>query len=618
MTTLLEVNLKNKNIEKKSIPNLRKNFLGGVGINTKLLFDMVPKNQDPLGAQNVLVFGVGSLVGTALPTACRTEVSSKSPLSGLFGTTNAGGKWGTRLSRAGILHVLIREKSLGPVYLVIDNDNIFLENADDLWGLDCYEATSLLQKTHGKEFSIAVIGPAGEKQVKYASIQNDYHASWGRTGMGAVMGSKNLKAVIVRGSNKLEVQDPGTLSDLKREALQRIKGDPSFGPTRKYGSMVASDPFNEIGCLPAYNFTSGSIATWEKTLSRKVFENKYKERDIACFSCPVACAHWSKVKEKGDYEGYETKGLEITFVLEFGAKLGLTYIPEIFKCVEICNRHGMDVVSASGSVAYLINSYKKGYFKKEQIGFSIDYGDFSGIYRLLDMTGKREGIGDLLAEGVKKMCEKYPNTKNFAVHIKGVELPGRDPRAKMDVWSLGYLTNTRGGDHLRARSPVEKLKGTLKDHKTEELGVSLEHIEDMDMPKNLKNKIFSDPPTGVNIPAMTVYAENLITIINSVGFCIRPPILRSLGPGFYARAMNALYGDSFTENSIYDVANNIYNLQHSFNSREGSPLSPSDLSFPSCFYNKNLPAKDGFHPPLNAKEVQEMVREYLEYRDIIN
>ncbi len=610
MTILLNVDLEQLNIEKKCISHLRKNFLGGVGINTKLLYDLLPHGTDPLEPENVLIFGAGSLVGSGLPTACRTEVTSKSPLSGLFGTANAGDKWGTKLRRAGIDNIVITGRSEKPVYIVIDNDDIELKSADELWGMDCYETTKELLHIHGSDFCIASIGPAGENLVRFASIQNDYYGAWGRTGIGAVMGSKNLKAIAVRGNKKIEAVDKQTLKQLKKEALTRIKEDPSFGPTRKYGSMITSDPFNQLGALPGFNFKSGSISNWEETLGRKVFAENYKEKDMACISCPVACAHWSKIKE------FETKGLEITFAMEFGAKLGISKIPEIYKCVDVCNKYGMDVVSAAGTVAYLISSYKEGFFTKNEIGFSVDFGDFDAIHRLLKLIGSRHGIGDLLAEGTKLISKKHPETAKNAFHVKGIELPGRDPRAKMDVWSLGYLTNTRGGDHLRARSPVERLKGKLKDDLTEELGISSEEVEGLDIPAEEKEKIFGNPPQGVNIPAMTVYAENLITIINSVGFCIRPPILRTLGPDYYARSMNAFYGDDFTEHGLYSAAKEIYDLQHHFNSREGGQLKSEDFLFPDSFYNESLTAKEKTHPPLDPKKIERMIKKYLEYRDL--
>lgn len=611
MTTLLKIDLSNRDISVEN-NDLTEKYLGGLGVNTRLLYDLLPEGTDPLAPENVLIFGAGSLTGVLLPTACRTEVSAKSPLSGLFGTSNAGGEWGPQLRYAGFDHVVLTGRSPAPSYIVIDNEQISIEDAGEIWGKDIWDATDWLKNRHGHDFCTAVIGPAGEKMVRFATIQSDYFASWGRTGMGAVMGSKNLKAVIVRGSGSVSIHDTKELNRIRREAFQRVKEDPTFGLIRRFGSMVGADPFNEIGSLAARNFTLGSIKDWSSTRGRKFFESKYKEKDVACFSCPIACCHWSRVKEKGTYEGYETRGLEVTFTLEFGGKLCLEYIPEIFQCVELCNRQGMDVVSAAGTTAYLIESFLEGAVKEKDIGFPLNWGDFASIYRLLKMTAAREGLGDILAEGVRRAAEQLPGTEPFAMHVKGVELPAKDPRAKMDVWALGYLTNTRGGDSLRTRSPVEAIKGGLLDYQAEELAVDEAYIARLDMPEEQKRMIFGTPPRKVHIPAMTVYAENLITIINATGFCIRPPVLRSLGPDFYARALNALYGYDCDENSIYRAAGHIYTLQHHFNRREGESF--SFYQFPQRFYREPVEAGTCSHLPLNPSQVLENIRDYMNIR----
>lgn len=290
---------------------LEQEYLGGLGVNTRLLADRVPPGADPLGPENLLLFGVGPLVGMMLPTACRTEVTAKSPLSGRFGTANGGGSFGPALRYAGISYLAFSGKAKEPMMLIIDDGEIMLENAADLWGQDVWEATDAIRARLGEEFHVAVIGPAGENQVRFASIQNDYFASWGRTGMGAVMGSKRLKAVAVRGNGGLSPADKNKFSSIRKEAFSRVKDEPSFGFMKRYGSMVVSDPFDATGALPGRNFKIGSYANWEETRGRKFFEKRYKEADVACFSCPIACAHWSRVKEDGPHSGLETRGLEV-------------------------------------------------------------------------------------------------------------------------------------------------------------------------------------------------------------------------------------------------------------------------------------------------------------------
>ena len=382
---------------------------------------------------------------------------------------------------------------------------------------------------------------------------------------------------------------------------------------KRYGSMVVADPFAATGSLPGRNFTVGSYAGWEETRGRKFFETRYKERDVACFACPIACAHWSRVREDGPYQGLATRGLEVTFVMEFGAKLELTSIPEIFHCTDLCNHYGLDVISAAGSIAFLIEAFESGLLTGKDISFAPAFGDVAAISRLLVMIARREGIGDLLAEGVLRASKHLPGSERYALHVKGVEMPVKDPRAKCDTFTFGYLTNTRGGDSLRTRSPVEAVLQGMVDDRTESLGVDPAHIEKLDMPARLKKEIFGAPPTGVDLPAMACYAENLITIINAVGFCVRPPVLRSLGPDFYARALRAVTGRAWDADSVLTAAAAVWDLQRDFNRREGE--APEDYRYPDRFYEEPLPGRDGkTAPPLDRGRVAENVAHYSRRR----
>ncbi|TEB12641.1 putative oxidoreductase YdhV [Pelotomaculum sp. FP] len=531
MTKLIKIDLTDKKVCIEDATHLQRDYLGGLGVNTKLLVDLTPPNVDPLGPANNLIFGAGTFVGTLLPTAARTELTSKSPLSNRFGTSNSGGLWGAALKFAGFSHIVLTGKSPTPVYITIDNDQIKIEDATHLWGLNTCATVDWIKREKGKDYQVASIGPAGEKLVRFASVQNNYHGAWGRTGMGAVMGSKNLKAVAVRGTGEVKVADRRSFARIMTEAFKKVINHESFGYTHRYGSMVVADPYNKIGALPGNNFTNGYFNDWVDTRGRGVFERKYKEKDLACFSCPVACTHWTKVKS-GIYRGYENKGLEVSFVLEFGAKLGIKEIAEILQCVEVCNLYGMDVVSASGVIAFAIEANQHGLLDKSGMEAPEIWGDFPGIIKLLENIGLRKDIGNLLAEGLKIASLEIPGSDQYAMHIKGVEIPVRDPRGKWDVWTLGYLTNTRGGDSLRTRSPVDNLYGEVRNCFEEEIAVSEDAINNLDMPKFLKKEIFGEPPLTVDIPKMAKYSEDLITIINATGLCIRPPVHRALAPNF--------------------------------------------------------------------------------------
>lgn len=613
MFRLIEINLTDKKINIRDADALHRDFIGGLGVNTKLLLDLTPPGADPLGPDNNLIFGAGALVGTLLPTAARTELTAKSPLSGRFGTSNSGGLWGAALKFAGYSHIVLTGKSATPVYITIDDDQIKIEDASHLWGLNTTETVNNIRQVKGKDFQIACIGPAGEKLVRFASVQNNLHGSWGRTGMGAVMGSKNVKAVAVRGTGQVRVADKRGFARIMTEAFKKVVNHESYGYTNRYGSMVVADPYDKIGALPGHNFTRGYFDDWVETRGRGVFEKGYKEKDLACFSCPIACTHWTKVKN-GPYKGYENKGLEVSFTLEFGAKLGIKEIAEILKCAEICNLYGMDVISASGVIAFAIEANQNGLLGKSGAEVPVAWGDFPGIIKLLENIGQRKGIGDLLAEGVKIASLSISGSAQYAMHIKGVEIPVRDPRGKWDVWTLGYLTNTRGGDHLRTRSPVDNLLSKVRNYFEEDIAVSEDAVNNLDMPELLKKEIFGEPPFKVDIPRMAVYSEDLITIINSAGLCIRPPVHRALGPAFYARALAAVTGHPYTEEDVMKSAASIWRLQHQFNVREGEKK--EEYVFPDRFYDESLSVQSGTKAPLPREIISEVLQRYFKARDI--
>jgi len=579
-------------------PHLIPRYLGGVGVNAKLLFDFLPPGADPLGPDNPLIFGAGLLVGTNLPTASRTEVTAKSPLTGLLGTSNSGLTFGASLKYAGIDHLVVLGKAPHPVYLLVSPEGIELKDASWLWGRDNAETLRLIRQREGRTAEVASIGPAGENLVRYASIQNDLHHSWGRTGLGAVMGAKGLKAVVVKGSRPLKVADlKGTLS-LAREATERVLRDDSFGYTRRYGTVVASDPYNRMGALPGYNFRRGRIEGWEETRGRRAVA-KYKVKALSCLACPIACRALSRLQEDHYFHGPE-----ITYLLEFGAKLAIQRVEDIALAVRDCNLLGLDVISTCGAIAFLIEAKERGIVQGEGIP---TWGDAEGIRGLIQDIALRRGWGDVLAEGVKRAAARIPASEPYALHVKGLELPVRDPRAKWDTWTLGYLTNVRGGDHLRTRSPAEHLLGGTLGPLEEELGVSEEFVRGMDMPEGLKVAIFGEPPQRVSIPLMAKYAEELITLINAMGVCIRPPVLRTFGPELFGRMLDAVVGLRIRPEEVLLAAERIWNLQHLFNLREG--LRIEEFRLPDRFLRE-----DNGNPPLEEGAVKEALHRYFQAR----
>lgn len=589
---------------------LRTPWLGGLALNTYLLYTHGERGIHPFHEKNHLFLSCGALTGTSIPAASRCEATAVSP-TGYFGTSNSGGALGAAIRFCGIDCLWLRGKSSRPAYLVVDEKSVFFRDARHLWGKDTFATVQTIRAQEGESAEIASIGPAGEKGVRFASIQNGYYHSFGRTGLGAVLGSKLIKAICFRGNADIPVSSPGLFLRVARKMKDRVLSSDSFGYTRRYGSMVVSDVYNKLGMLPGLNFRKGSFEDWEKTRGRKVFEERYKVKDFACTSCPIGCLHWSRVTE-GPFAGLETHGLEVTYVLELGARLNLSDVPEIFYCVELCNRLGMDVISTSSVVAFIIELFEKGMISEADIGFAPRYGDFESITRLISMIGRRDGVGEIFGEGLKEAKKHFPGSESFACEIKGLEIPVRDPRGRFDTWILGYLVNTRGGDHLRIRTPVDDLTSSERDYFHEPLTISRKELEHVDMPRRVREHAL-DPTKGrSHIPAMAKYAEELMVLLNSMGLCIRPPVLRTIGPSLMAEGFNALYGTTHDEDSLLTVAEKVVNLQHMFNREQGQ--TSQEFRFPERFYAEEVEYKNGHREPLDRTKVDLLVKEYFTIR----
>ncbi|MCX7966791.1 MAG: hypothetical protein N2596_09225, partial [Syntrophorhabdaceae bacterium] len=548
--------------------------------------------------------------GTTIPSASRCEITCLSP-TGYFGTSNSGGGLGLGIKLCNIDTIWIKGRARHPVYLVIDEKGVTFKDARSLWGKDVFETVDTLKRKEGKDTEIISIGVAGEKGVRFASIQNGYYHAFGRTGTGAIMGSKMLKAICFNGKGEITVKDKKSFLKISKEIKERITASDSFGYTRRYGSMVVSDVYNRIGILPGYNFRKGSIDGWEQTRGRRFFEENFKIRDFACVSCPIGCLNWSRIRH-GKYAGHETHGLEVTYVLEFGAKLGITDISEILICVELCNRLGMDVISVASVIAYLIELFEKNLVKETDIGLKPAFGDFESISKLISYIGKREGIGKILGDGIRHVKKYFIGSEDFACEIKGLEMPVRDPRGRFDTWILGYIINTRGGDHLRIRTPTDDLRDFERDYIYEPLFISQREIALLDIPQYIKDRIFGTPPSRIHIPSMAKYGEELLTLLNSFGLCIRPPVLRTIGPLFMARAFNAMFGYELNEEMVIKNAERIINMQHMFNVKRG--LTIDEYTFPERFYRESIEYTGGIRPPLDQLKVKNTLLEYFKLR----
>jgi aldehyde:ferredoxin oxidoreductase len=549
-------------------------YLGGIGFNARIVYDEVPAGTDPLGPDNVLVFGVGTMVGSTFPTSSRTEVSAKSPMTGRFGTSNSGMFFGTQLKNAGFDALVVKGRAEKPVYILIDDGDVKFTDATRLWGKDSWDTLDILKKQYPGSES-ATIGPAGEKLVRFACIENGYYDAWARTGLGAVMGSKNLKAVVVRGTLGIVPHDPEALLKVSMKARQQIESSPFYKPFRSYGSMNAALPYGSFKALNANNFSQGCLPDWKDNFAKSRVE-EHTFGHVGCQSCIVACAHWVELKE-GKYKGLKMKGMEVTPTVSFGSGLNMS-LEACVKAAEMGQRYGMDMVSAAGAVGMAIELYKKGIIKQD------DIGDDDAILKLMDDIAYRRGIGNIFAEGTKLAGGHFSGGSESAMHIKGLEIPMIDPRGRWATWTLGILTNVRGGDHLRCRNPIENLRfnENLNDFKTERFGFDKKMYDALDMPEEMKSRAIDLEADTVDIAVMSTWAENLVNLFNSVGVCIRPPVEHRIGPTILAEAYTVFTGIKMTPIDIMKAAERAWNLMKLFNIREGEK--PEDSSFPRRYY----------------------------------
>jgi len=577
-----------------------RDYLGGIGFNARIIYDGVPVGADPLGKENILVFSAGTMVGSTFPTASRTEASAKSPMTGLFGTSNSGMFFGTQLKNAGFDSLVIKGQADTPVYLYIEAGQAEVRDGTDLWGKDSWETIDTLKKLHpGCE--VACIGPAGENLVRFACIENSYFDAWARTGLGAVMGSKRLKAVVVRGTLGIKPYSAEKLIEISWKARQLIESSPFFGPFKSYGSMNAAIPYGNFKALNAHNFSQGCLPDWKENFARGRVE-QHTTGHIACQSCIIACAHWVEIKE-GKYKGLRMKDMEVTPTVSFGSGCGMSLEGSVKAC-EMSQRYGFDMVSVGGVIAMAIEMYNRGIIAKEEIGYELTFGDDDAILRLMDDIAHRRGLGEVLAEGVMRASQKYEQGASSAMHVKGLEMPMIDPRGRISTWSMGILTNIRGGDHLRCRNPIENLRyNENKQLGKERFGFDARMYEALDMPADLKAQAIDLDDDTTDIAVMSYWAENLINLFNSLGVCIRPPVEHRIGPTILTEAFTAFTGIPMDPDQLMRAAERSWNLMKLFNLREGEK--PEDSQFPSRFYQEEVGGRK-----LDQVQMQELLRHY--------
>lgn len=419
-------------------------YIGGATLAARLIYDYVKKGMDPLAPESPLVFAVGPLTGTSVPMVSRYAVAGISPLTGYWGEATSGGEFPFRLKGCGYDGILITGKADGPVYLYVDGGKAEIRDAKKLWGKDSYVTQELIRGELGeKGLSIACIGQAGEKQISYAGIMNDNGRAAGRCGLGALMGSKNLKAVALSGNVKTDLADSEKLRELSREGVATIRGNLVSVAFREYGTLMYSDMGMTLADVPV-KYYQKSVFPASKVTGQALRE-KYPVENYACLGCPVGCGRVVKNFRKNldtvDGPEYET-------AIAFGPLCMNFDLDSIIEANHLCNRYGMDTISAGVSIAYAMYLYEKKVLTKKNAGMEIKWGDAKTIVKLVKMIAEQKGIGKLLSQGTLRMAREFGRDEGEAAQIKGLEVPMHEGRAFHGL-AISYATGPRGACHLK-------------------------------------------------------------------------------------------------------------------------------------------------------------------------
>jgi aldehyde:ferredoxin oxidoreductase len=561
MGKILRVNLTERKAAEEDLdPKLARDFIGGTGLGNRIIYKEVPPDTDPLSPQSKIVFATGPVTGTNFPSGGRYQVCFKSPLTGILCDSSSGGYWGADLKRAGYDALIIEGASSVPVYLWIHNGKAEFRSANHLWGLDALNVQDKIQREIGDErIRVAGIGPAGEKKVLLSCIINDEGRAPGRGGNGAILGAKKLKAIAVRGNLNIPIHDPDTFNALCKRIAKDNALSPAVANMREYGTAQVLDNFWSMGDVPVKNW---QVGLWEegcKNLGGKKMKETILVPHTACYRCTIGCSRWVRI-EHGPYK-MDGPGPEYETLGAFGTMCLIDNLNAVSFANDLCNRYGIDTISTGVAVAFAIEAFEKGLIKKEDTGgIEPKWGDEQAMIALVHQIGRREKIGELLGQGVKRAADALGGDAwKFAVHVKGMESPMHDPRTFYSM-GLTYAVGPRGACHLHGHSPLYEgaenplpewgLKGTYP--------------------------LFESAGKGKAVKI----AQNHTAIVNSMVSCYFLTFI--LKPSDLAAVLTAATGTKYTSQNLLKTGERIMALHRAYNNlcgitRKDDVLAPRQL-----------------------------------------
>ena len=561
--------------------SLLSSYLGGVGLGTRLLLEKCPPGAGPLSPDNPLVFASSGLAGTMVPTASKHAVVTKSPLTGLVGDSLSSSHWSLALKRAGYDAMVITGMAPSWVYLFIDDDIVHSRKAEHLLGKGSSQTEEAIRRDAGdNRVRVASIGPGGERLVRYACISNDSSRQAGRTGTGAVMGSKRLKAIAIRGTRPISVWDLDGLQKVCSDLYARSQ----TSSTEKYrilgtpGNVLV---LNRLSALPTRNFQQASFEGAEG-ISGEHLAECYLAKVTACATCPIACEHLYRVQE-GPYAGLEMM-LDYESLFALGPLCGISSVPAVLKAAELCDFYGIDTISTGGCIAWAMECFEKGLLTANDTqGLDLSFGNPDALVTMVERIGKREGVGDLLAEGTMRASAQLKGgSEHWAIHSKGLELPGYDPRS-MKTQALGFAVGLRGGCHNRSPS------------------------YEVDMSPGV-DRLKAEPGRGL----LNKEKEDFAAVLDSLIIC---KFMRRCFDDFFAEA-SRLYtlatGIKMGPAGLKQVGERVNNLKKAFNIREG--WTQADDWLPPRMFKDPIPSGEATGAVLSEGELRMMIDAYYKAR----
>ena len=546
---ILRINLTTGTIREETFDLARATkYFGGRGLAIQILLDGMDPAADPLSPENLLVMATGPLTSTPAPTGNRYMVVTKSPLTGALSNSNSGGVFPTMMKRSGYDLFVFEGAASSPVYLYVDEGKAELRDAAHLWGLDTHQTTDAITKDTSEDASVACIGPAGENLALVAAIINDKHRAAARSGVGAVMGSKKLKAVAVRGGLKPDLYDEKAMRAVVREANRQVAADVRAGSTmRIYGTSYVPDVTNEAGIFPTHNFQYGQFEGTPK-INGPTLKEHFLIRHGGCFGCPLACARITEVKGEiwGEQYAGQGEGPEYETIGSLGSACGIDNMAAITKANYVCNELGLDTISTGVTIACAMEMYSKGILSEEQIGRPLPFGDADGMLAMIRAAAGRQGFGDQIAQGSWRLANAYGHPE-MSITAKKLEFPSYDARGLKGMGLL-YATSNIGASHMAGDTAYTELFGVGK-------------------------KI--DGLTYEGKAELTKHFQDIFAIIDTAGLCVFVAVRYTLDtangyiPTRVTEMINHATGASYTPESLLEAAERVYNLERLFLTKAG-------------------------------------------------